>query len=178
MKVTRIIYPEKIPSGTSQQRKIAVINGKRMSYPTKTLKETKRIYADALRRAERPPEAFRGACKISVSFEYGTSDKRKLKGKYKITKPDLDNMVKTFVDSLVNFGYLTDDSIIVNLSASKSWSDKTRILFILEEVEPRDAKSSLNGIARRPNRDWIVHSTFLVEHMRRGEVCRSTWQRP
>lgn len=134
-KVTRIIYPEKIPSGTSQQRKIAVVNGKAMSYPSKTLKETWRIYTDALRLSERPSEAFSGACRISVSFEYGTSDKRKINGKYKVTKPDLDNLLKPFIDSLVRFGYLSDDSIIVQVSARKSWSDKTRIFFELEEVE-------------------------------------------
>lgn len=134
MKVTRIIYPEKIPSGTSQQRKLTIINGKPTSYPSKTLKDTWRIYADALRGAEMPLEPLGNACKISVSFQYETHDKKKLRGVYKTSKSDLDNLLKPFIDSLVKFGYLKDDSIIVQISANKKWAEKTRILFELEEV--------------------------------------------
>lgn len=133
-KVTRIIYPEKIPSGTSQQRKLAVINGKATSYPSKTLKETWRIYGDALRRTEQPLKPLDGPCKITVSFNYGTKDKRKINGIYKVTKPDLDNLLKPFIDSLVRHKYLTDDSIIVQISALKRWDDKNVIAFELEEV--------------------------------------------
>ena len=133
-KVTRVIYPEKIPSGTSQQRKLAIINGKATSYPSKTLTETRRIYASALKLAEMPLEPLGNACRISVSFMYETKDKRKLRGVYKSTKPDLDNLLKPFLDSLVKFNYLNDDSIIVQISANKKWSEKTMILFEIEEV--------------------------------------------
>lgn len=133
-KLTRLIELEKIPSGTSQQRKIAYVNGRVMSYPSKSLEEARKIYAYALRMAKKPSEPLSGAIKLSLVFLYGTKDKRKIKGIWKTTKGDVDNIAKVFIDSLVREGWLVDDANIVCLSVQKKWYESSKILFELEEV--------------------------------------------
>ena len=133
--LTKVLLLEKIPSGTAQQRKIAIQGGRVRSYPSKSLEETRRVYDIALKGVGRPSEPFSGAVRLSLAFYYGTKDRAKQKALYKETRPDLDNLVKPFQDALVRNGFLKEDSNVVFLCARKCWSDTTRIFFQLEEVE-------------------------------------------
>lgn len=134
-KITRLIELDKIPTGTAQQRKIAVNHGIVRSYPSKSLEATRRVYDIALKGAEVPLEAFGGAIRLTVSFIYGTSDKRKIRQGYKTTSPDLDNTLKPFQDALVRNHYLVEDSNVVQLNLQKRWGASSQILFILEELD-------------------------------------------
>jgi Holliday junction resolvase RusA-like endonuclease len=49
------------------------------------------------------------------------------------TKPDLDNLSKIFVDSLVTTGWLLSDQIIWRLTLQKGWGDKTGVHILLDD---------------------------------------------
>lgn len=134
-KYTRLLEVEKIPTGTAQQRKIAITHGRVRSYPSKSLEETRRVYDIALKRSGVPPEPFSGAVKLTVSFIYGTSVKKNIRQGYKTTRPDLDNVLKPFQDALVRNGYLEEDSQVVQLDLQKRWGSSSQILLIMEELE-------------------------------------------
>lgn len=133
-KRTELINLDKIPSGTAQQRKMAVVKGRIMTYPSKTLEEARRIYARELKKLEKD-DPYSGAIKLSIVFGYGTKEKKKIRQQWKTTKPDLDNIAKVFIDSLMHHGFIEEDSNIVQLSLTKHWDDHSYILFVLEEVE-------------------------------------------
>lgn len=134
-KITELIKLEQIPSGTAQQRKVAYMHGRVMSYPSKSLSKTRSVYAMALRGARKPSEPFTGAVKLSLSFLYATKDKRKQRAYWKTTRPDCDNLAKVFIDELVHEGWLVDDSIISSLTITKRWHTEAMILLEIEEVD-------------------------------------------
>lgn len=134
-KYTRLLEVEKIPTGTAQQRKIAISHGRARSYPSKSLENTRRVYDNVLKRAGAPPEPFHGSVKITVSFIYGTSVKKNIRQGYKTTRPDLDNVYKPFQDALVRNGYLEEDSRVVQLDLQKRWGATSQILLIMEELD-------------------------------------------
>lgn len=134
MKRTVMIQLDQIPSGTAQQRKIAMNNGMIRSYPSKSLQRTRAIYDKAL--APITPEHLTGAIKLTLVFYYATSDKKKRQLEYKVTRPDCDNLAKVFIDSLMHHGWFEDDSQICTLSVSKRWSDRAMILMEIEEEVP------------------------------------------
>lgn len=64
-----------------------------------------------------------GACySVVIKFGYKTANK-KLWGKYKPTRPDVDNQAKLILDVLKDICVYSDDSAIVNLELSKKYAE-------------------------------------------------------
>jgi Holliday junction resolvase RusA-like endonuclease len=51
----------------------------------------------------------------------------------KATRPDLDNLAKLILDSIVQAGILKDDSLIVELAMSKVYTDKSYIVIGIDD---------------------------------------------
>ena len=132
-KRTELIQLDKIPSGTAQQRRVAYVNGRITSYPSKSLEEARRIYHKALSKLDKQ-EPYSGAIKLTLLFGYKTKDKKKIKNIWKTSRPDLDNIAKVFIDQLMKHEIIQEDSNIVQLSISKFWDERSYVLFELEEV--------------------------------------------
>lgn len=133
-KITEVIKLDKIPSGTKQQRGTTIINGRAISYPKKSLEHARAVYAYAFSKLKKPSEPFKGPCKLTIAFIYGTTDKKKIRLHWKDTKPDYDNLAKVFTDALKNNGYIIDDNQISTATVSKWWEAESKILFELEEL--------------------------------------------
>lgn len=72
---------------------------------------------------------------VSVDFMFFFKfPKRKPKTVYKATKPDIDNLVKYYLDVLVMANIISDDNIVVKLSAQKLYSDRPSTRIIIEEI--------------------------------------------
>lgn len=133
-KIVEVMKLEEIPRGTAQQRKLSIVNGRAMSYPSKTLAHARAVYAYQFAKLGRPKEPFKGPCKLTLAFVFGTKEKKKIREHWKTTKPDCDNLAKVFIDALNHNGFLSDDNQISSLSVSKWWDSESKILFELEEL--------------------------------------------
>lgn len=63
-------------------------------------------------------------CEFKIPKSYTKKKIKELEnmGYYHIKKPDVDNIAKTYMDSLVSSGVINDDSIIVKLSIIKKYN--------------------------------------------------------
>lgn len=98
----------KLPSGTAQQRKYAVVNGRVMTYPSETYKKAKRDLT-LLLKPHRPKTPALGAIYLSLAYQYETSTKKDY-NTFKTTRPDGDNLLKVFKDVMTELGFWLDDS--------------------------------------------------------------------
>ena len=84
---------------------------------------------------------FEGYVKLTVKAYYGIakSNSKKIKEQKKINilrpskKPDIDNVVKLIADALNDIAY-KDDTQIVELSASKYFSEEPRVEITIESI--------------------------------------------
>lgn len=59
---------------------------------------------------------------LSMPKSWSEKKKESMNGKYHTSKPDIDNLIKAFLDCLID-----DDSGIYKITASKYWATKGRI---------------------------------------------------
>lgn len=69
-------------------------------------------------------------CTVFISWYFGTTTKR-LQGRYKITRPDVDNLAKGILDALVRAGVIADDGLVARLELEKHWSSKAEARTII-----------------------------------------------
>lgn len=79
---------------------------------------------------------------VSVEFVYGFSTKygKSKYGKFKITRPDIDNLLKGFFDACTDAGVWTDDSQVQIVKAIKRYTregEEPHIRFEFETLEER-----------------------------------------
>ena len=73
------------------------------------------------------------ALKVRIDFYIAPPKSKNKKRIYPVTRPDLDNYIKTVLDALNNRVY-ADDSQIVELHATKAYGNPPRIDIEIEEV--------------------------------------------
>lgn len=129
MKIT--LFPTKMPT-TQQQKGVTKRNGKTTFYNRRGTDnaELKRLL---MRKAPPQPIAKDVPIVLDVMFTF-KHQKKKLWGKYKSTRPDLDNLLKNLQDYLTKLGYYADDSQIVVLCARKFYGNKHKIEIEISEV--------------------------------------------
>lgn len=118
-----------------------MINGhwQAVSYLPKKLKDTKKLYMDAL--SDYAP-AQPLDCPIWLHVWWGfPCGKSHKPGEYKTTKPDTDNLMKLFKDCMTATGYWVDDSRVVIETAVKAWTDDPCIIVSYSEVQPIETES-------------------------------------
>lgn len=122
MKLEGIIYG-KIPTVTAQQKGISSKNGKTIVFEKDKVRQARIYYQFAIKEALFGKGQIQRIAKgtpvyLSVIFKF-----HRTAAKYedwKVTRPDLDNMLKLLIDSMMDLGILVDDSQIVGLTASKT----------------------------------------------------------
>lgn len=103
-----------------------------------------------------PDIIIEGHCEMDVEFAMKmTSRNRKmLHGQPHLRRPDIDNMLKTTLDGLVDAGLMTDDSIVASLNARKRWcrAEEMPTTYINIEYEnPEGEETSPPGTHKKPN---------------------------
>jgi len=124
---------DQIPKGTAQMKRANFRN--RTFFEGADLKSARETYIQilSLNAPERPLIA-----PVAATFEffYPIKDKRK-KGKYKVTRPDCDNLVKLLQDCMTQLNYWNDDAQIARLVVEKAYSvhDHAQIHIRVTELE-------------------------------------------
>ena len=131
MKDHFILQLGKMPKGTAQMRQYNGISHN--CYKSKTLKETERIYKALLlpHRPEKPSEA---PIRLFIVLYFDKKSPKKLWGKYKTTRPDVDNFCKALIDQMTQVGFWNDDAQIADLHIIKRYAETASIYIEYSEV--------------------------------------------
>ncbi len=119
------------PKATSQQKGFHVTNGRVRVYTTAHVNNAKQSIA-AQFAPFRPAKPYIGPVLVDVTFMFshpkGHKKADKLLSMPKPTRPDLDNLVKLFLDA-VSPMFFVDDGQVYHCCAEKLWSPKPGIVF-------------------------------------------------
>jgi Holliday junction resolvase RusA-like endonuclease len=110
---------------------------------------------ESLLQATKPKVTMDGVLRASINFAYPLLKKHKTRPvvEAKITRPDCDNLVKSVLDSLVNCGYIVDDSNIAHLSVSKHYHFAAPYIDIIITEEKNNPFLSEDEIAELDKRN-------------------------
>lgn len=136
-----IYLPINPPTRTAQQKGVRIVAGHPHFYEKEAVRKAKAQLSDHLFDYV-PANPLKGALKVSVTFAFGTKDKKKIRGEFRTSRPDVDNLYKGLADLLSQMGFFDDDSQIVDLSLRKIWvpvDDAHLSITISEFVEVEDA---------------------------------------
>lgn len=126
-----LYFENQIPTVTSQQKKFSFKT--RTTYEPKRLADTRKLFMQLLEK-EVPDFKLLGPVMLEIEFHYATKEKKKL-GKYKTTRPDLDNTVKLIQDCMTRTEFWEDDNQVVILHLIKKWDSEPYIKVRVTEVE-------------------------------------------
>lgn len=125
------------PTATSQQKGVNCRGVVPKFYEKNHVKAQRTLYKTAIRlafgRSGVPLPYFNGPVAATITFYFGVKNKR-LWGRYKDTKPDVDNSVKLLLDAISDLHLWRDDAQVVILKVAKFYDEKSRIKIRLEEV--------------------------------------------
>lgn len=123
-----------MPSGTAQQKGEYVRGGRIHHYTKPAVEKFKTIIISQIR-PKAPESPCTGPVKMEMIFFYDVKDKR-LWGRYKPTRPDVDNAAKLWLDCFTQAGYWKDDSVIVDLRIIKGYCapGKAKVCIKWEEL--------------------------------------------
>lgn len=104
------------PTVTHQEKRVTVKNGKPIFFEDTALKNARASFMANLARF-RPAEPMRGAVRLLTKWCFAgkTAEPR-----YKITKPDTDNMIKLLKDCMTRSGFWADDAQVAELPQGNS----------------------------------------------------------
>lgn len=120
------------PTATSQENKVATINGKQVHYKSARAKQTFRTLQAALR-PYIPDAPLNGPIRLVTEWRFPRGKSHK-DGEWRITRPDTDNLVKALKDVMTRLGFWVDDSRVCCELISKTWSDRPGITIIYERI--------------------------------------------
>lgn len=130
-----ILTFDQIPSGTAQMKRYDGRSGR--FFKSARLQQTEHEYMMALAQ-HRPEHPSQEPISLSLDFRYSVKSK-KLKGTWKTSRPDVDNIAKLLIDCMTKSGFWEDDSQIVRLTLEKAYSCKelAEIVVTWRECERR-----------------------------------------
>lgn len=103
------------------------------TYKTKALLEWEERLKAALEEFA-PGQPIEGPIELRVAFGYKPTRKADL-WKWKLTKPDTDNSIKTLKDVMTGLGFWHDDAQVSVEQCKKMWVDEPGILIQIEELD-------------------------------------------
>lgn len=126
-----------MPKGTAQQKGEAIRYRNGLPYIQHYKKEKVSAMRHELvlrlkRHAPRNPAA--GPVRLYVCFYFDVKD-RKLWGKYKTTRPDVDNIIKELIDAMTACRFWQDDSQVARLEVAKIYGRNGAIDIEVEDLE-------------------------------------------
>lgn len=131
MKDHFILQFDTMPKGTAQMKRF---DGRRGIYfKSKTQLETERLYYSKLlpHKPEKPSEA---PIRLFIVLYFDKKSPKKLWGKLKTTRPDVDNFCKALVDQMTKVGFWNDDSQVADLHIIKRYAETASIYIEWSEV--------------------------------------------
>jgi len=125
--------PMKLPTKTFQDKDMTVRDGKPVIFDSTELKQIKELFTAHLSKHV-PETKIQPPIRIQTKWLYKTDDPKKI-GKYKTTKPDVDNAPKALHDCMTKLGFWKDDAQISSMIAEKFWNNVPGIYIKIETVE-------------------------------------------
>ena len=120
-------------------RKLSTAQQKGFNTKTKNVflkpkaKETKRLLTEKLS-TYRPNKPMDGAIRLVVKYCYPYRKNDKEKPKYKITRPDTDNLNKMLKDVMTDLNYWNDDSQVASEIIEKFYAEPYGIFIEVKNV--------------------------------------------
>lgn len=108
------------PRTTAQQKKVTTVGGKVRFYEPKDLAKARVALLEELSK-HRPSYPIDGLVYLKVSWNFKTTNK-KLEGKFKVTRPDTDNLQKLLKDCMTSVGFWIDDAQVALEYVDKRWA--------------------------------------------------------
>jgi len=127
------LHFDTMPTTTSQQKGVRVVNGKPYFYTKAKVTDAMRQFALKLKQYK-PSEPFDVPVRLYLWFAFDVKDKKKW-GKHRPTKPDVDNIAKTFIDSMVKVGFFEDDAIVSDLRVIKTYAEEASVMVQYEVID-------------------------------------------
>lgn len=121
------------PSRTTHQSGTRYTRHGNRTYKTKALKEWEDHLVDQLRDSI-PEKPIEGPIELKVTFGYKPTRKADL-WKWKLTKPDTDNSIKTLKDVMTGLGFWNDDAQVSFETCKKMWVDEPGIVIQIQELD-------------------------------------------
>ena len=81
----------------------------------------------------KPAEPMEGAIALDVTWYFPTKEKKK-QGKFKITRPDTDNLQKMLKDEMTRLGFWHDDAQVCEEWVGKYWGAQGGISIIIQRA--------------------------------------------
>ena len=120
------------PTATAQQKGECIMGGYIHHYKKRNVAQAEAILRDALLPyvPEAPITEKPIALNVLWMFPYPKSAKKHKPGwnRYKITRPDTDNLNKMLKDLMTDMGFWKDDALICSETVQKMFSDEPGIL--------------------------------------------------
>ena len=128
------------PTATAQQKGECIRAGYIHHYKKKNVAAAEAILRDALLPYV-PAEPFEGQPVRLLTlwmFPYPKSAKKHKPGygRWKITRPDTDNLNKMLKDVMTDMGFWKDDALICGEFIEKLYSDEPGIVIMIEKLDP------------------------------------------
>lgn len=133
MKDQFYLYFSTMPTTTSQQKGVRVVNGKPYFYTKDKVNSARHQFIYALK-PHKPKKLPEKPIRLYLWFAFDVKDKKKW-GKYRPTKPDVDNIAKEFIDAMTKVGFFEDDANVADLRIIKTYAEKASILVKYEEID-------------------------------------------
>ena len=131
MKDHFFLHFDTMPTSTAQQKRY---NGRTHTYfKDKKLIETEHAFYTALK-PYAPDTPSDKPIELHIWFYFNVKDKKKW-NQPKISKPDVDNFSKAFIDQMTRCGYWRDDAQIVVLHIEKYYAEKATIVVQYKEIQ-------------------------------------------
>lgn len=125
------------PRATAQERRVSVVGGRPRMYDPDSVVYAKQLLCMWLTQYK-PPRPLTGPVRLDVHWMFRARSFRP--GIWKVTRPDVDNLMKLMQDCMTRTGYWEDDSQIVDLRVRKSWQKVPGIRVVIEEIGGTDAQ--------------------------------------
>jgi Holliday junction resolvase RusA-like endonuclease len=118
----KFFVPMKLPTATHQmkQTRISKTTGKIIYFEPPTVKAARAKYMSFLSQ-HAPSDPMVGSVHVTVKWLFRGRD-TDYEGEPKITRPDLDNMLKLLFDVMTDLGYWTDDAQISSILTQKFYA--------------------------------------------------------
>lgn len=134
-------FPHGMPKATSQQKGVTIRylrNGKPyIQHYTKENVESAATLFKLQLRQHKPQRPLQGPVKLFVILFFNIKEKR-FWGKYKDTRPDLDNYIKLLNDQMTKCGYWSDDSQVAELHVKKRYAEEAQIYVRVLEISEEE----------------------------------------
>ena len=122
-----------MPKGTSQEKRIRIVNGKPVFFKKGSVASAEYQFKLALK-PHIPETPSDKPIKLTIWFCFDTK-KKKLWKKPKPTRPDTDNFLKLFKDCMTECGFWNDDAQVVDERVIKTYAEKASIFVSWKEID-------------------------------------------